>query len=380
MRILHLTHTDIRFDNRILKELEALSILPDNQLFAIGLIKDEGAAINNTKILNTKIKHVDSIFRNIRIIPNTLKHLLIFIEFFLKIFIFSLKIRPKIIHCHDTLVLPIGFFLKFIFKSKLVYDAHELESNKNGQTKLFSIITIIIERICWSRINLLISVSPSIINWYSNKFGLKKSTLILNSPKIISYPQHEKLINNNKYFHKKYNINNDKIIFIYIGALVKGRGIELLLNVFKDPLIKSHIVFMGFGELQNLVFENEKLSHNIHYHESVSHDMITNLVQNADYGLCVLENVSLSDYFCLPNKLFEYAFSGLPVLASDFPDIKNLVHQYNLGICCSFNIKDVKDTIMRLQNNPIYKISSDLNSLSWEEQAKKLRIAYIELN
>ena len=44
-------------------------------------------------------------------------------------------IKFEVIHCHDTLVLPIGYLLKKIKKSKLIYDAHELESNKKGQSK-----------------------------------------------------------------------------------------------------------------------------------------------------------------------------------------------------------------------------------------------------
>ena len=52
-----------------------------------------------------------------------------FAELFCR-FLIIFKIKPKIVHCHDTLVLPIGLVVSLIFKSKLIYDAHELESNK----------------------------------------------------------------------------------------------------------------------------------------------------------------------------------------------------------------------------------------------------------
>ena len=40
-------------------------------------------------------------------------------------------------------------------------------------------------------------------------------------------------------------------------------------------------------------------------------------------------NVSLSGYYCLPNKLFEYCFC-VPI-ASDFPDIVDVVSKFKLG-------------------------------------------------
>ena len=45
--------------------------------------------------------------------------------------------KPHVIHCHDTLVLPIGFFYKILNKTKLIYDAHELESEKMDKLKFY---------------------------------------------------------------------------------------------------------------------------------------------------------------------------------------------------------------------------------------------------
>ena len=79
-------------------------------------------------------------------------------------------------------MLPIGYFIKRIKKCKLFYDAHELESNKNGQTKFMSWGTLFIEKKIWKSIDLLISVSDSIIKWYEKNLGTIENVLILNSP------------------------------------------------------------------------------------------------------------------------------------------------------------------------------------------------------
>jgi hypothetical protein len=44
--ILHITHTDIRSDSRILKELEALASFENYQILGIGFELNEGAASN----------------------------------------------------------------------------------------------------------------------------------------------------------------------------------------------------------------------------------------------------------------------------------------------------------------------------------------------
>jgi glycosyltransferase involved in cell wall biosynthesis len=374
MRILHITHTDIRFDNRIIKEITALSDSSENVVYGIGIVRDEGSALNKLSKINAEIISLKLFSDNFNFLPKSLKHLFKFLELFIRILILNAKVKPDVIHCHDTLVLPIGFFIKFFLGKKLVYDAHELESNKNGQTKFLSKMTLLIEKLCYSSIDLLISVSPSIIKWYEHNLGKKNNVLILNSPQIETLGS--SISENIKYLHNKFNIYNDRLVFIYVGALAEGRGIEILLEAFQNPLVKSHIVFMGFGPLKQEILKNVQGLNNIHFHNPVPHDEVVKIVKHADVGLCFLQNISLSDYFCLPNKLFEYIFSGTPVLATNFPDISNLIYEYNLGICCDFNLSDLTISILTYETKPPGRISKNLHNLSWDAQSEKLITAY----
>jgi glycosyltransferase involved in cell wall biosynthesis len=198
--------------------------------------------------------------------------------------------------------------------------------------------------------------------------------LILNSPQIETLGS--SISENIKYLHNKFNIYNDRLVFIYVGALAEGRGIEILLEAFQNPLVKSHIVFMGFGPLKQEILKNVQGLNNIHFHNPVPHDEVVKIVKHADVGLCFLQNISLSDYFCLPNKLFEYIFSGTPVLATNFPDISNLIYEYNLGICCDFNLSDLTISILTYETKPPGRISKNLHNLSWDAQSEKLITAY----
>jgi glycosyltransferase involved in cell wall biosynthesis len=371
MKILHLTHTDLRYDNRILKELEALGEEKSYDIFALGIFLDERAKFSSRKI-RANILNLNLISNNIKNIPRSIKYFFVLIELSFKFFIHGVKIRPNVIHCHDTMVLPIGVLIKFFSKSTLIYDAHELESNKNGQSYLLSKFTLFIEKLCWDNVTHFISVSNSIINWYNVNFSFKKSTLILNSPTLNSITYQ----GDYRYFHRKYNIPNSELVFVYLGYFGKGRSIELLIEVFKNPKISAHLVFIGYGEMDFYIKSNQEQYENIHLHPSVSHENVVELVKSADVGFCLIENVSLSDYYALPNKLFEYIFASTPVIASNFPELANTVNKYNLGWLCNSDYDSINNLILDIESIKINKTFEDLYQLSWDFQKEKLNNIY----
>lgn len=377
-KILHLTHTDVFDDNRILKQLQVLFEAGKYDIFSIGVADDEGWSRNRSPV-GASVKTIKLYSKSLKWLPKFLRYLLNFIELFIPMFFFGMKRKPVIVHCHDTLVLPIGTLISLLTGATLVYDAHELESDKNGQTKLSSWATLLIEKICWRRIDTLISVSPSILKWYNSKLGFKKSILILNSPAIENASTLESVENERSYFRKLYGIPDTELVFIYLGALVNGRGIELLLKAFSQPGVNSHAVFIGYGALQERILALSKINKNLHLHKPVTHELVVALAKNADIGLCIIENTSLSDYYSLPNKLFEYSFSGLPVLASDFPDISAVVSKFKLGLCTKPDVDAITACIKRMETEPLGQNFCNLNELSWQKQSEILIRCYDEI-
>ena len=378
LKVLHLTHTDINKDPRIIKSIKAIDKLSWIEVYGIGIQDSSHYArrFETKDSIDISSISLKLFSKKLTFLPNIFRHLFTLLEFLIRSFFIINKFKPSVIHCHDTLALPIAILFKiFHSKLKVVYDAHELGSSRNGIGNFFSKIVYFFEKITWRFIDHFISVSPSIIKWYEEEYGRKKNTLILNSPEIET-----KKTENSNGFRKKFLINDDEKLFIYVGEINKGRGIINLLEIFKD--LKSRILFLGYGPLVNKVKDFENNYSNIHYHEAVEPDSLVSLIQEADVGLCLVERASLSDYFSLPNKLFEYAFAGLPVIASDFPDIKFLVEKYDLGFCCdSGSIKDIKKNLERYES--IIKISkkevSKLYDLSWQKQELNLINVYRRL-
>lgn len=371
---LHISHTDISIDGRILKELDALQDKGGYNVAAIGASLNEDAppAEKNVKYPITTLK---LFFNKTRWRPHFLRYCFAAIELLSRLVILGVRQRPDVVHCHDTLVLPAGVLIKLFTGCSLIYDAHELESDKNGQSRIFAKATLLIEKICWSRVDALISVSPSILRWYNEKLGAKPNALILNTPRFDVKLQSFK--EKKRYFHREFSIPENELVFLYLGMLGSGRGIENLLDVFSSNETHSHIVFMGYGPLKDLILKAGLNSSLIHLHAPVKHDEVVSLTQSADVGLCFIENVSLSDFFCLPNKLFEYAFSGLPILASDFPDMKQVIEEFGLGSCSKNDAESILAAVSKLEGDyPVKAELSGLSELGWEVQEGRLISLY----
>ena len=50
-----------------------------------------------------------------------------------------------------------------------------------------------------------------------------------------------------------------------------------------------------------------------------------------DVGVIPFLNTSLNNFHGLPNKIFEYIAAGIPVVASDFPQLRAVIDRYDVG-------------------------------------------------
>lgn len=369
---LHLTHTDIESDSRILKEMGSL-VSAGYQVSGLGVTLDEGAK-RSAIGFDAHIGAIQLRSRRLTFLPRTLRHVASLCELVAKMLPRAIKQKPDLVHCHDTLVLPLGVIVKLFTRAKLVYDAHELESDRNGLTLLQGRLTLWAERLLWRFVDALVVVSPSIQLWYQQKLGPKPSAVIMNAPLYA-----DEGLSGGTYLRQKFGIPPEQRIFIYVGILGAGRGLDLITEAFTHPGVTSHVVFLGYGELAEELKLLASRHTNVHVHEAVPHSQVVPIVKSADFGLCLVQNVSLSDYYCLPNKLFEYCFAGVPVLASDFPDIRTVLEAYGIGECCSLDPAAIRHAVQELANTDKTFRFADVTPLSWQAQELKLVALYRQL-
>jgi glycosyltransferase involved in cell wall biosynthesis len=370
---LHIYPTPFLFESRILRETNSLIKLKlVDKIHIVSTWNDnllESEQIDSNRLV-IRFKF------NVGINHNSLiSKILNYILFYFYVLKHYYAANITVINCHSLLILPIGVILKIIKpKTILIYDAHELETHRTGMSNFFVFVSILLEKILIKWVDKTIVVSPSIQEFYKNKYPFKNVYLLRNIPqKIMSSFR-------NQVFNKKFSIELDDIIFIYQGILNYGRGVEFLCQTFQNVSKKKHIVFMGYGPLEAYVKSYSTNNINIHFMPAVKPSEIAHYTSGADIGICLIENVSLSYYFSLPNKFFEYIHSGLPVISSNFPDMKELVCEYNVGWVVDINREKILELINDIEvkhiNEKRQNTSIMQDILNWENESQILKTIY----
>lgn len=296
---------------------------------------------------------------------------LVLFEYTLKIF-FYYFFKANYFHCYRVYTLPIGLLLKTLSfgRKKLIYDPREYESEALGVKGIFQRLVRLVEKISLKFTDGVIVVSESIGNEYKRLYNIPKTSLVLNAPQFYEVKEYKDL------FRKAFNISNDSIIFLYQGAISKGRGIKELISAFQSVETNKVIIFMGYGDSVEIVKEASKNSKNIFYHEAVDPDVLLDYTSSADIGFLILDTTCLSYYYSSPNKFFEYTQAGIPVIASELFEIKKIIECYDSGIILNDSYVELKKCIEKITRDQISSLKTNIHVMKqrykWEEQEKVL--------
>lgn len=297
------------------------------------------------------------------------------IEWQIRIFFRFRQERVVMFNCHSLKCLPIGVLFKIALRSKLIYDTHELETERNGWSAPIRIISKVLERMLMPFIDVIFVVSDSIGEWYRANYPFKEVCVVKNVPY-----RKDDIDEPSDILKQRFHIRDDEILFIYQGALGRGRCVELLLSIFSSVDKKKHIVFMGYGPFEKIVKKYENKYSNIHFQPAVEAEEVLTYTKSADVGLYLIENTCLSYQLTVGNKVYEYILSGLPLIASDYPDVWKIINEYDCGWTVSPDEGAVRDVVEKISKEAVEeKRRNTLNcrhNFGWDIEEKNMLKVY----
>ncbi len=370
---LHIYQSPFKNESRILKETKSLAQTGAFKKIQILAIWEEGLAEYENLDSLRSVWRVKLWLR--RLSKSRMSKALSLLEWFLRIIWAARKRKIDFVQVHSLLTLPLGSILKVWKGSKLIYDAHELETESKSLSRISKKLAKILEATFIGFADSVIVVSESIKKWYVNRYPKSQIHLIKNIPEISP-----SLSNTKGQLRGPLNIPEEALLFIYQGLLGRGRGIEMLLDVFERQPPSKHIVFMGYGPLEEEIRAKAAKKTNIHFHPAVKPSEIPAYTQDADVGLSLIEDLCLSYRYSLPNKIYEYVTCGVPVVVSDFPDMGAFVDEHQCGWKCRVEALALETLVNQLSTREIVAIKDRLKQkplkFDWKEEGQKLLRIY----
>jgi len=298
---------------------------------------------------------------------------LFYIEFNIRLFFYLLFSPVDIISSIDLDTILPGFLVSKVRNKKFVYDAHEyftevIEVVSRPNVKRF---WERIERFVLPKIKYAYTVSESLQKEFEKKYPIKFE-VIRNVPLL------------------EDNDNNDVLVkekvLIYIGAVNQGRGLELLLEVVKEVNCKLWIC--GKGDVyQDLIVKSKSLGIDdwVTFYGYVLPEELRKITKQAYVGYLLLEKESLSYYYSLANKFFDYVHAGIPQLVINFPEYQVINQQYEVALLTDLTKDSIKQNLKKLwEDEALYTRLKNNTArakleFNWQKESKKLIDIYKRL-
>ncbi len=280
------------------------------------------------------------------------------------VFYLFLKKYSGIIYSRDQFsALVLSFFKRF----NVVFELHSLPSSVRFYHKIF-----------YKKIHRFVVISNGLKKDLV-RFGVDENNVLV-APDGVDLKEFN--ISDEKMdIRERLNLPKDKKIILYSGHLYKWKGAEILLDAasnLKDILF----VFVGGTKKDTERFKkkagNMKLKNTLIIGHRPRKD-IPFYLKSAD--LLMLPNSGkekISSHYTSPLKLFEYMASGVPILASDLPSIREILNNDNAIFFNPDNSTDLTRKIERCINDNDFldEISreslQDVRQYSWILRARKI--------
>lgn len=304
----------------------------------------------------------------------------LFYAFFnIRLFFLLLFSKADLLVSNDLDTLLPNFIISKIKKVPLVYDSHEYFTETPELTNRPAIQKVwkSIEKFVLSRMQEMITVNDSIANLFREKYKIKVH-IVRNVP----FRLQQKFASS----REMLELPEDKNLLILQGSGINiQRGAEELVLSLKY-LDDCLLLIIGGGDVLPVLkemCETEQLNEKVRFLPRMPYNELMHYTTLANLGFTLDKATNLNYKFSLPNKLFDFIQAGVPVIASNLPEIKRIIDHYQIGTFVpSHKPEDIAATIRESLDNKALranwknKLIFAAHELCWENEEKVLLNIY----
>ncbi|HMR46971.1 MAG TPA: glycosyltransferase [Bacteroidia bacterium] len=255
--------------------------------------------------------------------------------FQVRLILFLIFKKADVLFSNDLDTLLPNYLVSRLKGSVLIYDSHEYftgvpELQKNHFARK---IWTKVESFIFPKLKNVITVNRSIANLYSQQYG-NIVHVVRNVP-----DKTNKIIFDVVQWKRSVGFSDDKKVFILQGAGINiDRGAEDAVEAMKD--VDALLLIIGGGDVFHQLKElavKHNVAHKVIIHPKISREELMAVTTSCFAGLTLDKDTNINYRFSLPNKLFDYIHSEIPVIATDLPEVAAIVNVYRTGIVLSQN-------------------------------------------
>lgn len=233
--------------------------------------------------------------------------------------------RADVVHSHDVNTLPTAWLAARLSGARIVYDAHEISTSREGYASFRNLVGCV-ERFLMPRVNGTITTTDARAKFFARAYRIARPLVLQNRPRFSPAEPSARI-------RQELGLAENWPIILYQGGLQQGRGLERLVRVAAS-VPQAYFVFIGGGRLTAGLMQSAQglgLNERVRFIPTVALAELPSYTASADIGVQPIENTCLNHFTTDSNKLFEYLIAGLPVVASDLPEIRRIVRSNGIG-------------------------------------------------
>jgi glycosyltransferase involved in cell wall biosynthesis len=277
--------------------------------------------------------------------------------------------RPRLVHANDWNTMWTGLAIKLAYGARLVYDSHELWPDRNGRWEWRPWL-LAGEALFVRAADEVITSSPGYADALAGRYRVPRPLVVRNIPEYrssepalppqVPAPTRDSAAATLTRLARP--VSPPRVV--YVGGLMPGRGLEQMIDSLAFlPGVRLYAIGPGSRRFRMDLLLRARaagVEERVVLRAPVAPGEVQGVLAGAAAGLCLIQPICRSYELSLPNKLFEYAAAGVPVLASDAPVIAAVVRTHGLGqVVATDQPRAIATSVERLLAPESWRLASE---------------------